>query len=70
MKPPMTPEEIKIASMARFAGRAAKKWDSGLKEHKTVLTETVTLEMLEDEIIDSWHYVQALRLRRDRDKNG
>tara|TARA_R110000824_G_scaffold369449_4_gene558940 strand:+ start:1610 stop:1822 length:213 start_codon:yes stop_codon:yes gene_type:complete len=70
MKPPMTPEEIKIASMARFAVQAAKKWDSGLKEHKTVLTETVTLEMLEDEIIDSWHYVQSLRLRRDRDKNG
>ena len=65
-KPPMAPSEIRDASMARFNELAGKKFDDGVKEHKTVLTEVVTLDDLENELIDAWHYLQALKLKRNK----
>ncbi len=69
MTPPPTPDEIRDASMERFNELAAAKYDKGQREHKTVLTEVVNLEMLEEEIIDAWHYVQAMRQKLNRTKN-
>jgi len=67
MKPPLTPDEIREASMARFNEIAPKKFDDGVKEHKTVLTEVVTVDDLEAECIDMWHYIQALKMKKNRD---
>ena len=59
----MTPDEIRDIAMARFNEFAPKKYDLGQLEHGTVLSETVKLECLEEEIVDLWFYLQALKLR-------
>ena len=61
----VTPEEIRDRSMARFNEVAGKKFDDGVKEHKTLLTDVDNLDELENEIIDMWHYVQALKMNQD-----
>ena len=42
---------------------AFPKFLAGQREHGGDLVQKVRLEHLEEEIIDLWHYVYALRLR-------
>ena len=56
-KAELPPEEI-----ARQSVEPAK-YMAGQEEHGGDLVQKVKLEHLEEEIIDLWHYVYALRLR-------
>ena len=62
-----TPDEIRDASMARFNELAAKKFDVGQEEHGSCLDETVSIEKLEEEVIDMWHYLQSLRRKHQEE---
>ena len=57
------PEEIARQSVERFRALATAKYMAGQKEHGRCLVDKVKLAHLEEEIIDLWHYVYALRLR-------
>ena len=57
------PEEIARQSVERFRALGVRKYLAGQKEHGGDLVQKVRLEHLEEEIIDLWHYVYALRLR-------
>ena len=57
------PAEIRDASIARFVLLAGGKFDKGQEENDDCLDETVTLEKVEEEVIDQWHYVQSLRYK-------
>ena len=59
----LPPEEIAKQSVDRFSALAKKKYLKGQAEHGGCLVNKVKLADLEDEIIDLWHYVYALRLR-------
>ena len=50
-------------SVERFRALASAKYMAGQEEHGGDLVQKVKLEHLEEEIIDLWHYVYALRLR-------
>ena len=52
-------EEIARQSVERFRALASVKYMAGQQE----LVQKVRLEHLEEEIIDLWHYVYALRLK-------
>ena len=52
---------IKQDALDAFASKAFQKYDAGQKEHGGLITERVSLEDLEDEIIDLWFYLQALK---------
>ena len=58
-----TPEGMRDFSAARVNELAAAKYDAGQEEHKGLLIERVTFNELEEELIDSWHYLQAMKLR-------
>ena len=58
-----TPEGIRDFSIDRFNLLAGEKYDRGQVEHGGLLKKTVTIEKLEEEILDLWHYVQAKRLQ-------
>ena len=59
----LPPEEIAKQSVDRFSALAKKKYLDGQAEHGGCLVNKVNLAHLEEEIIDLWHYVYALRLR-------
>ena len=59
----LPPEEIARQSVERFRALATAKYMAGQKEHGGCLVDKVKLAHLEEEIIDLWHYVYALRLR-------
>ena len=59
----LPPEEIAKQSVDRFKALAAAKYMAGQEEHGGCLVDKVRLAHLEEEIIDLWHYVYALRLR-------
>ena len=59
----LPPEEIVKQSVDRFKALATAKYMAGQKEHGGCLVDKVKLAHLEEEIIDLWHYVYALRLR-------
>ena len=59
----LPPEEIARQSVERFRALGVPKYLAGQKEHGGDLVQKVKLEHLEEEIIDLWHYVYALRLR-------
>ena len=59
----LPPEEIAKQSVARFKALATAKYMAGQEEHGGCLVDKVRLAHLEEEIIDLWHYVYALRLR-------
>ena len=59
----LPPEEIARQSVERFRAMAIPKYEAGQREHGGDLVQKVRLEHLEEEIIDLWHYVYALRLR-------
>ena len=59
----LTPEEIAKRSVDRFNKLATAKYMAGQAEHGGNLVNKVRLENAEEEIIDLWFYIQALRLR-------
>ena len=59
----LTPEEIAKNSGDRFNELATAKYLAGQEEHGGCLVNKVCLDHMEEEIIDLWHYVFALRLR-------
>ena len=59
----LPPEEIAKQSVDRFKALATAKYIAGQEEHGGCLVDKVRLAHLEEEIIDLWHYVYALRLR-------
>ena len=59
----LTPEEIAKKSVDRFNDLATAKYMAGQDEHGGCLVDKVCLANMEEEIIDLWHYIQALRLR-------
>jgi len=59
----LPPEEIAKQSVDRFKALATAKYMAGQEEHGGCLVDKVKLAHLEEEIIDLWHYVYALRLR-------
>lgn len=59
----LPPEEIAKQSVERFKALATAKYMAGQEEHGGCLVDKVRLAHLEEEIIDLWHYVYALRLR-------
>ena len=58
-----TPEGIRDFSIDRFNLLAGEKYDRGQVEHGGLLKKTVTIEKLEEEILDLWHYAQTKRLQ-------
>ena len=56
-------EEIARQSVERFRALVSANYMAGQEEHDGDLVQKVKLEHLEEEIIDLWHYVYALRLR-------
>ena len=65
----LPPEEIAKQSVDRFKALATAKYMAGQEEHGGCLVDKVKLAHLEEEIIDLWHYVYALRLRLKDDKS-
>ena len=59
----LPPEEIAKQSVDRFKALATAKYMAGQEEQGGCLVDKVRLAHLEEEIIDLWHYVYALRLR-------
>tara|TARA_Y100001963_G_scaffold683_1_gene1018 strand:- start:847 stop:1071 length:225 start_codon:yes stop_codon:yes gene_type:complete len=59
----LPPEIIAKQSVDRFNALATAKYMAGQVEHGGCLVDKVKLGQLEEEIIDLWHYVFALRLR-------
>ena len=59
----LPPEEIAKQSVDRFKALATAKYMAGQEEHGGCLVDKVRLAHLEEEIIDLWHHVYALRLR-------
>ena len=59
----LPPEEIAKQGVERFKALATAKYMAGQEEHGGCLVDKVRLAHLEEEIIDLWHYVYALRLR-------
>ena len=64
-KAELPPEEIARQSVERFRALASTKFMAGQAEHGGDLVQKVRLEHFEEEIIDLWHYVYALRLKDD-----
>ena len=61
-----TPEAIKNYALNRWDKLAAKKYDDGQARHGGLITQRDSLNDLEEEIIDAWFYVQALRIKIGR----
>ncbi len=61
-----TPESIKNFALKRWDALAAKKYDDGQARHGGLITQRDSLADLEEEIIDAWFYVQALRIKIGR----
>lgn len=66
MTPPPTPDEIRDKAMERFNKLAPDKYDRGQEEHGGNLSETVKLGFLEEEIVDLWFYISALRMKLEK----
>ena len=62
----LAPEEIAKRSVDRFNELATAKYMAGQDEHGGCLVDKVCLAHMEEEIIDLWHYIQALRLRLEK----
>lgn len=60
-----TSEGIRDASIDRFVQLAGAKYDCGQLEHGGLLSETVTPERMEEEILDLWHYLFSYRIKTD-----
>jgi hypothetical protein len=58
-----TPEAIKNFALKRWDKLAAKKYDAGQAAHGGLITERDSIADLEEEIIDAWFYIQAIRIK-------
>ena len=47
----------------RFKELARPKYDKGQLVHGGLLDETVSIERLEEEVLDLWFYTQSLRVK-------
>ena len=63
-----TPDEIRNTAIKRFEDISETKFNRGQREHGGSLDENVTLEDIEDEIIDMWFYTQSLRMKHRAEK--
>ena len=59
----LTPEEIAKRSVDRFNELATAKYMTGQEEHGGGLVDKVCLAHMEEEVLDIWHYLQALKIR-------
>jgi len=59
----LTPEEIAKRSVDRFNELATAKYMAGQEEHGGCLVDKVCLAHMEEEVLDIWHYLQALKIR-------
>ncbi len=59
----LTPEEIAKRSVDRFNELATAKYMAGQNEHGGCLVDKVCLAHMEEEVLDIWHYLQALKIR-------
>ena len=59
----LTPAEIAKKSIDRFNKLAFKKFMLGQAEHGGCLVDKVCLDHMEEELVDCWHYLQALKIR-------
>jgi hypothetical protein len=64
----LTPEEIAKRSVDRFNELATKKYMAGQNEHGGCLVNKVCLDHMEEELVDCWHYLQALKIRLGKRK--
>ncbi len=53
--------EFRDGAMQIFLNKAKAKYDAGQKEHGGFLPADVSMHDLEDEIIDAWFYIQAMK---------
>ena len=61
----MNGNELRDRAIARFSDKARKKFDAGAKEHGgdvLDLSVEALFNALEEEKIDEWFYLQALRV--------
>ena len=59
----LTPAEIAKRSVDRFNELATAKYMAGQDEHGGCLVDKVCLDHMEEELVDCWHYLQALKIR-------
>ena len=59
----LTPEEIAKKSVDRFNELATAKYLAGQEEHGGCRVDKVCLDHMEEELVDCWHYLQALKIR-------
>ena len=64
----LTPEEIAKRSVDRFNELATAKCMAGQDEHGGCLVDKVCLDHMEEELVDCWHYLQALKIRLGKRK--
>ena len=59
----LAPEEIAKRSVDRFNDLATAKYMAGQDEHGGCLVDKVDFTDLESEVLDLWHYLQAMKIR-------
>lgn len=57
-------KEFRDKCLEIFTRKASSKYNAGQKEHGGYLPMTGTLDDLEEEIIDAWFYLQAIKERQ------
>lgn len=55
--------EFKNTAIKLFAQKASDKYDKGQEEHGGYLPFDVIFKDIEDEVMDMWFYIQALKLK-------
>ena len=58
--------EFKDSAIRLFAQKASDKYDRGQEEHGGYLPFDVIFNDIEDEVMDMWFYIQALKLKLSR----
>ena len=58
-----TPEGIRDFALERFQRLAKGKYDAGQEEHGGLITDRKLFDELEEEIIDMYFYLTAIRIK-------
>jgi len=61
-----TPDSFRDKAIADFRIAAKKKYDIGQAEHGGFLPDRANLDEIEEEVIDLWFYLRALRHKINR----
>lgn len=61
-----TPETFRDKAIADFNVMAKAKYDKGQVEHGGFLVDRAGFDDMEEEIVDLWFYVRAMRQRLER----